>query len=143
MGDVRSSKGKDHSLIVQGIKNERSKVKQIVKEKKPKSDIEDESLNPIDEGSKKKVKKKGSTSKCSYCRKGFHSENKCFKKNMDIMSQFLEKHKIEVPDELEKPIDSSKQCHSAHFQCDITYALSARVISFSHVFDIDLVSDIS
>ena len=61
----------------------------------------------------KKVKKKGITYKCYYCRKGFHSEKKCFKKNMDIMSQVLEKHKIKVPDELEKPMDSSEQCHSA------------------------------
>ena len=59
------------------------------------------------------------------------------------MSQLLEKHKIKVLDELEKPVDSSEQCHSAHFQGGINYALSAIVISFSHVFDIDLVSDIS
>ena len=91
----------------------------------------------------KKVKKKGSTSKCSYCNKGFHSEKKCFKKNMDIMSHPLEKHKIEVTDELEKPADSSEQCHTAQFQGDITYALSARVLSFSHVSDIYLFSDIS
>ena len=62
---------------------------------------------------------------------------------MDIMSQLLEKHKIEVPNELEKPTDSSEQCHTAQFQGDITYALSARVLSFSHFSDIDLVSDIS
>ena len=60
--------------------------------------------------------------------KGFSSENKCFKKNMDIMSQLLEKHKIEVPDELEKPVDSLEQCHTAQFQGDITYALSERVL---------------
>ena len=62
---------------------------------------------------------------------------------MDIMSHLLEKHKIEVPDELEKLVDSSKQCHSAHLQGDITYALSSIVISFYHVSDIYLVSDIS
>ena len=54
--------------------------------KKPKSEIEDESLKPTDEYSVKKGKKKGRTSKCSYCSKGFHSENKCFNNNMDIMS---------------------------------------------------------
>ena len=61
---------------------------------------------------------------------------------MNIMSHLLEKHKIEVLDELEKHVDSSEQCHSAHFQGDITYALSARVLSFSHVSDIHLFSDI-
>ena len=43
------------------------------------------------------------------------------------MSWLLEKHKIEVPEELEKPADSSEQCHTAQFQGDITYALSVRV----------------
>ena len=84
-----------------------------MKEKNPKSDNEDESLKLTDEGSMKKVNKKGSTSKCYYCIKVFHPENKCFKKNMDILSQLLEKHNIEVLDELEKPIDSSKDFHSA------------------------------
>ena len=61
MGALRSSKGKDHALIFQGSKNIKSKENQIVKEKKPKSDIEDETLKPTDEGSMKKVKKEGST----------------------------------------------------------------------------------
>ena len=43
------------------------------------------------------------------------------------MSQLLKKHRIEVPEELEKPVDSSEQCQAAQFQGDITYALSARV----------------
>ena len=66
MGSLISSKGKDHALIVQGSKNAKSKVKRIVKEKNPKSNNEDESSKPTDEGSMKKVKKKGSTFKCSY-----------------------------------------------------------------------------
>ena len=86
-----------------------------MKEKKPNSDNEDESSKPTDEGSMKKVKKKGKTSKCYYCIKGFHLENKCFKKNMDIMSQLLENHNIEVLDELEKHVDSSKHCLSVQF----------------------------
>ena len=71
-----------------------------MKEKKPKSDNEDESSKPTDEGSMKKVKKKGRKSKGYYCRKGFHPKKKFFKNNMDIMSQLLEKHNIEVPNEL-------------------------------------------
>ena len=106
MDSLIISKGKDHALVDQGSKNAKSKEKQIMKEKKPRLDNEDERSNPIDEGMKK-VKKKGSTSKCSYCSKGFHFEKKCFKKKMDIMSQLLEKHTIEVPDELEKHVDSS------------------------------------
>ena len=61
MGALRSSKGKDNSLIVQGIKNTKSK------EKKPKLEIEDGDSKPTDEDSIKKGMKKGSTSKCYYC----------------------------------------------------------------------------
>ena len=100
-------------------------------------------MKPIDKGSMKKVKKKGSTSKCSYYRKGFNLENIFFENNMDIMTQHLEMRNIEVQDELEKPDDSSKDCHSAQFQGDITYALSAIVKYFSRIFDIDLLFDIS
>ena len=98
-----------------------------MKEKKPKSYNEDERSNFTDEGSMKKVKKKRSTSKCSYCSKGFHPEKKCFKKKMNIMSHLLEKHSIEVPYEPEKHVDSLEHCHSAQFQGDINYALSAIV----------------
>ena len=70
MGVLNSSKGNDHALLVQGNKNVKSK--QIVK--KPKSEIEDDSSKPTDEDSVKKGKKKGSTSKCSYCINGFHSD---------------------------------------------------------------------
>ena len=88
MGVLNSSKGKDHALMVQGNKNVKSKEKQIVK--KPKSEIEDEISKPTDEDSVKKGKKKGSTSKCSYCSNGFNSENKFLNNNMDIMSQLLD-----------------------------------------------------
>ena len=59
------------------------------------------------------------------------------------MSQLLKKHKIEVPDELEKPVDSSEQCHTTQFQGDINYDLSDRVISFYNVYDIYLIYNIS
>ena len=78
-----------------------------MKEKKPKLDNEDESSKPTDEGSMKKVKKKGITYKRSYCNKEFHFEKKCFKKKLDIVSQFLTKHNIEVTDDLEKLVESS------------------------------------
>ena len=63
---IRISKGKDDAIIFKLIKNENSKEKQIVKEKKPKSDNEDERSNLTDEGSMKKVNKKWVTYKCSY-----------------------------------------------------------------------------
>ena len=54
MGALKYSNGKYHALIFQGIKNTKSKEKQIVKEKKPKSEIEDEDSY---EDLMKKVKK--------------------------------------------------------------------------------------
>ena len=59
------------------------------------------------------------------------------------MSQLLEKHNIEVPDEVEKPVESSEHCHSAQFQGDINYALSARVKYFPNISDIDSLYGIS
>ena len=61
---------------------------------------------------------------------------------MEIMSHLLEKHNIEVPDELENLVESSKQCHSVQSQGIINYALSARVKSFPHISNIDSFSDI-
>ena len=58
------------------------------------------------------------------------------------MSQLIEKHNIEVPDDLEKPVESSKHCHSVQYQGNMNYSLSARVKSVSHIFDIDSFSDI-
>ena len=113
MGVIKYCNGKDYALMDQGSKNTKSKQKQIVKEKKPKLEIEDESLKPTNEDSIKKTKKKWSTSKCYYCSKGFHTNNKCFKKNMDIVSQLLEKHNIKVLAELDKLDDSSEHYHSA------------------------------
>ena len=66
MDTLRYSKGKDHILIVQGSNNTKSKENKIVKEKKPKSKIEDESSKPTNEDSMKKTKKKGRISKCSF-----------------------------------------------------------------------------
>ena len=68
MGTLKTSK--DHALAALGSKNFKSKGKLKVKEKKPKSDSEDEGSYSTDEGSnsKKKGNKKGK-SKCTYFRK--------------------------------------------------------------------------
>ena len=58
MGDLSYSNGKDHVIIFQGSNNSKSKYKQMMKEKKPKSNIEDESSKHTNQGSMKKLKKK-------------------------------------------------------------------------------------
>ena len=72
MGFLNYSKVKDNFLLFQVNNNFKSKEKQIVKENKTKSEIEDEVLKPTNEDSMKKVKKKGRTSKFYYCSKEFH-----------------------------------------------------------------------
>ena len=72
MYSIIYSKFKYYYLMVQWIKNTKSKETQIVKEKKPKPEIEDESSKPADEDLVKKVKKKGSTYKCYYWRNVFY-----------------------------------------------------------------------
>ena len=142
--DFKTTKGKFHVLVSQGIKNAKSKGKQKVKENNPKSDDEDEGSKFTDEGSKstdegsnsmKKNKKKGS-SKCSYCCKSFHFEK------MDIMSQLLDKYNIYFPyfarkKEPKKPTKSTEQCHNVQSQGNRIYALISRVKSFSQFSDLD------
>ena len=79
MGTLKNSK--DHALAALENNNFKSKGKQKVKEKEPKSYFEDEGSYSIDEGSnsKKKGNKKG-RSKCTYCKKPSHNEKYCFKR---------------------------------------------------------------
>ena len=92
--------------------------------KKPKSEIKDEDSY---EDLMKKVKKKGRTYKCYYCNKVLYLKNKCFNKKLEIMSQLLKKHNIEILDDLEKPAEFSEDFHSAQSQVNMNYSLSARV----------------
>ena len=101
MGTLKTSK--DHVLASLEIMNLKSKGKLKVKEKKTKSDFEDEGFedegsNSTDEGSnfKKKGNKKG-RSQCTYCRKYSHNENSFFKNKMDIVTQLLERNNVDVP----------------------------------------------
>ena len=62
---------------------------------------------------------------------------------MDIMAQFLEKHNIDVPDELEKLVESLELCHGVQSQVNINFSLSAKVKFFPLIYDIDSFYDIS
>ena len=74
MGSIKYHKGKYHDLMVQGSKNTKSKEKKIMKEKKPKSEIEDKGSKPIDENSMKKGKKKGSVTERNSYGLGYHKK---------------------------------------------------------------------
>ena len=53
------------------------------------------------QGSKKNSqmkKNKGQMSKCAYYSKGYHPESSCMKKQIDMLTQLLEKNNISLPD---------------------------------------------
>ena len=53
------------------------------------------------QGSKKNSKKKknkGEKRKCTYCSKGYHPKSSCMKKQIEMLTQLLEKNNITFPD---------------------------------------------
>ena len=77
--------------------NLNSKGNLKVKEKNPKSYFEDEGSYSTDEGLNFKKGNKKGISKCTYCRKHSHNEKYCFINNMEIMTHFLKRNNIDVP----------------------------------------------
>ena len=74
----------------------KKKAKNTPDQKRYKSNSQEEPL-----GSKKnfqKKKNKGEMSKCAYCSKGYHLERSCMKKQIDMLTQLLEKNNISLPD---------------------------------------------
>ena len=72
------------------------------KAKKPPKQKRDKNKSPEEpQGSKKnfqKKKNKGEMSKCAYCSKGYHPESSCMNKQIDMLTQLLEKNNISLPD---------------------------------------------
>src|SRR5713101_4051768 len=101
MGTIKPSK--DQALVAGDSKVD-SKSKK--KTKNPLEQKRDKNKSPEEpQGSKKnyqKKKNKGEMSKCSYCRKGNHSERSCMKKQIDMLTQILEKNGISLPDSSKK-----------------------------------------
>ena len=91
MGTIKPSK--DKALVV-GYFKVNSKDKK--KAKKPPDKKGDESSNSKKKNFQKK-KGKGEGSKCAYCSKGFHPEGSCMKKQIDMLTQLLEKNNISLP----------------------------------------------
>ena len=104
-----------------------------MKENKPKSYSEDEGSYFTDEGSnsKKKGNKKG-RSKCTYCSKPSHNEKSCFKKKMDIMTEFLKRTNIDVPnfgrkEGRENFVDPQGHCHTMQLKGNDCQDLVSRI----------------
>ena len=142
---VTLKSSKYHVLEVLENKNSKSKLKLKAKDKKAKSDSEDEGSNSTNEGLN--FKKKGNKKRryqCTYSRKSYHNENSCFKKKMDIMTQFLERNNIDVLDfaRREKSVDPWGHCNTMKFKGNDAHTLVARIKYVYDVSDFDTHSDV-
>ena len=102
MGTIKPSKDKylvvgDKKLDSKGKK----KANKPLDEKGYKSKSHEESSKSKKKNSRKK-KGKGEMNKCGYCGKGFHLDSYCMKKQIDMLTQILEKHNISLPEVTKK-----------------------------------------
>ena len=58
--------------------------------------------------------------KCAYCGKGFHPESSCMKKQIDMLTQLLDKHNISLLEGAKK-----KEVGSSFEEKEIFHALVA------------------
>ena len=91
MGTIKPSEGQD--LVAE---YSRVDLKSKKKDKNPPEQKRDKNESQEEpQGSKKnsqKKKNKGEMSKCAYCSKGYHPESSCMKKQIDMLTQLLEKN---------------------------------------------------
>ena len=101
MSTIKPSK--DQALNARDLKVDSKRKK---KAKKPPEQKRDKKQSPEDQqGPKKnnqKKKNKGEMNKCAYCNKGNHTKSSCMKKQIDMLTQLLEKNGISL-------LDSSKK----------------------------------
>ena len=79
----------------------KKKDKNPPEQKGDKTKSHEESSNSKKKNSQKK-KGKSEMSKCEYCGKGFHPKSSYMKKNIDMLTQILEKQTISLPKGAEK-----------------------------------------
>ena len=73
--------------------NNKSKKPPEKKRDKNKSQEEPQGSNK----NSQKKKNKGEMSECTYCSKGYHPKSSCMKKQIDMLTQLLEKNNISLP----------------------------------------------
>ena len=106
IGTIKPSK--NQALVARDLRVD-SKGKK--KAKKPPEQKRDKNKSPKEpQGSKKKPQKKknkGEMSKCTYYSKGNHPKSSCMKKQIDMLTQLLEKNGISLPDSSKKREEGS------------------------------------
>ena len=97
MGSLRASPYQ--ALLAGETRNVQARRKHKGKETRNIEFEPKEEFDPSDEASisKKDKHQRFDKGKCSYCKKGNHTEKGCMKKTIDQMSRLLEKQNISLP----------------------------------------------
>ena len=116
MGTIKPSK--DQALVA---RDSRVDSKRKKKAKNPPEQMRDKNKSLKEpQGSKKnnqKKKNKGEMSKCAYCNKGNHTESSCMKKQIDMLTQLLEKNDISLPDSSRREKEDQVQMTERESSC--------------------------
>ena len=97
MGTIKPSK--DQALVVGDLRVDskgKNKAKKPPEQKRDKNKSQEEPQRSKKNFQKKK--NKGEMSKCTYCSKGYHPKNSRMKKKIYMLTKFLEKNNITLPD---------------------------------------------
>ena len=133
MGSLRTSP--NLALLASETRNAQARRKQKGKEKRNTEFEPKDEFDPSDEASfsRKDTHQRSDKIKCSYYKKGNHTEKYCMKNTIDHMAKILEQHNISLPkgarktDSREKTEDHDEIFHAPKNSC-----------SKSHAFLIDL-----
>ena len=98
MGTIKPSK--DQDLVTGDSKlnsKDKKKANKPLDKKGDKCKSQEESSNSKKKNFQKKKGKGEGSIKCAYCGKGFHPERSYMKKQIDMLTQLLEKNNISLP----------------------------------------------
>ena len=95
MGTIKPSK---YQALIAGDLKVDSKIKKKAKNPPEQKRDKKRSLEEPQGSKKNNQKKKKEMSKCTYCNKDNHTESSCMKKQIDMLTQLLEKNGISLPD---------------------------------------------
>ena len=106
MGVINTSK--DQALIVTDSSKVQAKGKSKKKEPKVAYSNPKQNQQTFEGASGSKKKKKSDKKLCPYCENGYHLEDHCMKKHIDLMPFLLKKHNISLPQGAKKPDEEPK-----------------------------------
>jgi hypothetical protein len=131
-----------HTLTVHDGSHKYKKSKDKYKRKYHAHTKKEGYTKPCTDASGSKGEKGRKGEKCTYCHKGFHSESTCMKKQIDMMSQILQKNNLGdlIPEgaKKKKPEDlNSKKGNSSHALIAINSSPDAWIVESraSHKMD--------